>query len=261
MSRAPWDFTFPYKKEVVRMKNTFRLIGALALAVVLAPTVFGGDPRPSLVPIPPPSPRDEPPSSAWGSSLGNGLPIRTATPSRPQVVRPVYVVSIGARNGSAESAIRASKNIQLAQDLVAILNETKSPDVLLMTMETLAELKAEPHLVIPAIIRNAERLNLLEGICTSETRNRDQKKILEMLEFFTRRSRLVAKAKKPLVPTTCTTPSATVPLGSYVLPPKSATPTTTPSATPTPVPAPPVPMPVPSSPQIRTRSSSILDSF
>ncbi|MCI0456229.1 MAG: hypothetical protein L0Z62_04515 [Gemmataceae bacterium] len=45
-------------------------------------------------------------------------------------------------------------------ELLAILNETRSPDAFLVTISILQEMKPEARLVVPAIIRNAERLKL-----------------------------------------------------------------------------------------------------
>jgi hypothetical protein len=234
------------------MKRTFRLAGVLAVAAVLAPTAFAGEKEPAAAGNVPQlsvlqrlSARYVPQPTAPNRPYASGLPMNPLRANKPCIVRPVYVVSVGTRNGTAESALRASKNIELTQALVAILNETQSPDVLLMTMETLAELKAEPRLVIPALIRNAERLNMLEGICTSDTRNRDQKKILDMLEFFTRRTRLVAKSKKPLTPYSSS--GTTVPASTYFLPPKMRTPSVTPASGSLPAPQPVPTYPAPTS--------------
>ncbi len=47
-------------------------------------------------------------------------------------------------------------------ELVSILNATHSSDAFLVTLSILQELRADAHVVVPAIIRNAERLKLFK---------------------------------------------------------------------------------------------------
>jgi hypothetical protein len=47
-------------------------------------------------------------------------------------------------------------------ELISILNETRSPDAFLVTLSILQEVKPEARVVVPAIIRNAERLRLFK---------------------------------------------------------------------------------------------------
>ena len=47
-------------------------------------------------------------------------------------------------------------------ELIAILNETHSPDAFLVTLSIMQEIKPEARVVVPAIIRNAERLRLFK---------------------------------------------------------------------------------------------------
>jgi hypothetical protein len=47
-------------------------------------------------------------------------------------------------------------------ELISILNETRSPDAFLVTLSILQEIKPEARTVVPAIIRNAERLRLFK---------------------------------------------------------------------------------------------------
>jgi hypothetical protein len=53
-------------------------------------------------------------------------------------------------------------NDDLLRELLAILNETRSPDAFLVTLSILQELKPEPREAVPVIIRNAERLRLFK---------------------------------------------------------------------------------------------------
>jgi hypothetical protein len=49
---------------------------------------------------------------------------------------------------------------QFVRELLAILCETRSHDAFLVTLSILQEMKADPRMAVPVIIRNAERLKL-----------------------------------------------------------------------------------------------------
>jgi hypothetical protein len=50
----------------------------------------------------------------------------------------------------------------LTKELLAILQETRSPDVFLLTVGCLEQMGTDPAVAIPAILRNAERLGILK---------------------------------------------------------------------------------------------------
>jgi len=52
----------------------------------------------------------------------------------------------------------------LVGGLVAILDETRSPDTLLVTVKALADLGPRARAAVPAVIRSAERLGVLKDI-------------------------------------------------------------------------------------------------
>ncbi len=64
----------------------------------------------------------------------------------------------------------------LVRELIAILGETQSHDAFLVTLSILHELKADPRLAVPAIIRNAERLQLFA--CTAPDQATEKQKMV-----------------------------------------------------------------------------------
>src|SRR5207244_8896475 len=97
------------------------------------------DPYYAVPPPPPPAPLPPPPPPV-------GLP-QVPAPSLPSGPVADHGVVPGAG---------------FIDELVSILNETRSPDAFLVTLSILQELKPEARAVVPAIIRNAERLRLLK---------------------------------------------------------------------------------------------------
>jgi hypothetical protein len=69
-------------------------------------------------------------------------------------------------------------------ELVGILNETASKDTFLVTVLLLKKLGAEAKPALPAIIRNAERLNIFKGTSTAgdEVKTRRQRLAREVFE-------------------------------------------------------------------------------
>ena len=76
-------------------------------------------------------------------------------------------------------------------ELVSILNETRSPDAFLVTLSILQEIKPDAQTVVPAIIRNAERLRLFKRTDPDQP-TEQQKMIVECI---------AALLKKDNVPT------------------------------------------------------------
>ncbi len=57
----------------------------------------------------------------------------------------------------------------LSEELVAVLDKTQSSDVFLATVRVLEKVKCDPKVVIPAVLRNAERLRIYESGADSVT--------------------------------------------------------------------------------------------
>lgn len=63
----------------------------------------------------------------------------------------------------------SSGNDKVIDELTAILKETKSPETFLVTAMTLGRMGPEAKRAIPAIIRNAERLEMFEDLFEAKT--------------------------------------------------------------------------------------------
>jgi hypothetical protein len=73
----------------------------------------------------------------------------------------------------------------LVRELLVVLKETKSQDTFCMTVQILGTMKADGRLVVPAIIRNAERLKITEGMLRPESEWTTQQEIVARgLQFF-----------------------------------------------------------------------------
>lgn len=139
---------------------------------------------------------------------------------------------------------------KLVQELVSILNETKSPDTFAVTASCLGMMGHDARPAVPAIIRNAERLGLLKGIseflCDEEEESKPSKQqkmaegIMDCLDQIL--SKQPSGPKPPQsyqpcatlpVPMVCPAPAFAVPenIGFPVLPPPP------PPVTPVPPPA------------------------
>jgi hypothetical protein len=137
----------------------------LALPVLLA-TLASGAAAPTDKAVSKPGPDAEPPACAEGWS-------------RPASRSPFPVPTCPA----APAASHADE--ALVNELVAILNETASRDTFCMTVQILGALKADPRLVAPAIIRNAERLKISKGILKPESQwTPEQEIVARGLQFF-----------------------------------------------------------------------------
>jgi hypothetical protein len=97
--------------------------------------------------------------AAWGQKVRTDQ----VCPSLPasEVIRPEPVPApIPSRS---HNSVRAA-NEQLVSELILILQETKSPDTFLVTVNALACVGPRAKAAVPAIIRHAERLGLLKDI-------------------------------------------------------------------------------------------------
>jgi hypothetical protein len=112
------------------------------------PVPVGPAPGAPFQPVPPP-----PPLSGGGHEIvgGNSMP----PPPAGQVVAPPVVGSLPPKTPAPPV-----KDPYVAE-LLTILQETKSVDAFLVTLDVLVETKADHRVVVPAVIRSAERLGLL----------------------------------------------------------------------------------------------------
>jgi hypothetical protein len=105
----------------------------------------------------------------------------------------------------------------LKGELLAILQETWSPDTFLVTLELLAELDAGNKRLIPIIIRNAERVGVF-GNTPLKKWNEKQNHVAECLGLF------YAKEKQKAAATL--QPGMTLPTGQYLSHPPQFVPAT-----------------------------------
>jgi hypothetical protein len=79
---------------------------------------------------------------------------------------------MGALFGLMTDAVRSNAQVdqEQVQELIKILNETKSPYTLVATTVALAPLGDKAKVAVPAILRNAERLKVLESLGNPESR-------------------------------------------------------------------------------------------
>ena len=82
------------------------------------------------------------------------------------------------------SAEPSGPNAALIKELVKILDETQSPDTLLVTVGLLAEMKADAKLAVPAAIRAAERLQVFGTSLVSSKNNQEDSTANELAELL-----------------------------------------------------------------------------
>jgi len=92
----------------------------------------------------------------------------SSTHPKPPAPEPCCTVSTCTKC-SPEKA--SSGNDKLIEELTAILKETKSPQTFLVTVKVLGVMGSEAKYALPAIIRNAERLELLDDLFNSGVEN------------------------------------------------------------------------------------------
>jgi len=102
-----------------------------------------------------------------------------------------------AKCAMAPSGKEQACNGPLVQELIAVLNETKSREVMVMTIAALAELGPEAKCAVPVILRNAERCDLLRGVMEA-SKDSDQSKLgTQVLEWL---MLMLGKEKKSTAP-------------------------------------------------------------
>jgi hypothetical protein len=114
---------------------------------------------------------------------------------------------------AAASHEKASASCKLAKELVAIMNETQSPDTFCVVLGCLERTKVDCEIVVPAIIRNAERMGLLKDLMSKDGPNEKQQRLCEILDTLMKAQKTGHKTKmvKKTVPNCCSTPPAPTP--------------------------------------------------
>jgi hypothetical protein len=72
------------------------------------------------------------------------------------------------------SAMATTTDDHIVQELMTILKETRSPDTFLVTVTVLGRMGPAAKSAIPAIIRNAERLEMLTDVANPEAEGRKE---------------------------------------------------------------------------------------
>jgi hypothetical protein len=158
------------------MKRTAFLAGALALVVVslsLASYRAQRDSAPNTPPLPP-------------SPEGAGLPPHSVPVPNDTTPPP-------------RAAKRAKANA-LVEELVDILNGTKSKETFSVTLAVLQKLGKEARPAISAILRNADRLGLFEGGFSGDSKAKQA--VTEVLEAID------AILERPTAPAPTVAPAA-----------------------------------------------------
>jgi hypothetical protein len=176
------------------MRGTLRclvVLGAL-LAVTSVAHAQGGDP----IPVPPiyneflPSyvskaahaeDRDTDPPPLYGD-FTPPYPGKTVNPGDRKTIPPPPTWS------PPPELDEAVCDPELARELLAILNETRSPDTFLVTLSMLQVVKVEARLAVPAIIRNAERLRIFKRTNPDQP-TEQQKMIVECIAELLKKDR------------------------------------------------------------------------
>lgn len=84
---------------------------------------------------------------------------------------------------ASEPKLKASKE-QTAAELVAIIQETESPDTFLVSLMSLIALDPKDISILPIAIRKAEKLDLLKGIFNGGQLRPGQEMLMEILEIM-----------------------------------------------------------------------------
>jgi hypothetical protein len=184
----------------MRRRKTW-VIGGLGLAAVLATGWIvlaqspGNPPPPSgenVAPIPtaviPPAttPGVPPPSPPSNWQLKQAT--YNQPPLTPPPVPPLGSVPVPQPPPQLPTP---SQNVQppkasgdLVQDLIQIIHETKSVDTFFVTTKLLEEMGGKARVAVPAIIRNAERLELFKDAFLQAEKDGDKQKKVELAEMI-----------------------------------------------------------------------------
>jgi hypothetical protein len=156
------------------MKRILLLAGAMALVLALLSLVsryqttsLGAQPSAPVPPAPAPAgegvppPSDGPPPPATPVNWGNPVRVIPPTPA-PSVKKPAKPASV-------------------VEELVAILNETKSTDTFLATLAVLVKFGKEARAAVPAIVRNADRLAVFTGFAGAGDEGKTAREVVETI--------------------------------------------------------------------------------
>jgi hypothetical protein len=84
---------------------------------------------------------------------------------------------------ASEPRIKASKD-QTAAELVAIIQETESPETFLVSLMALVTLDPKDTSILPIAIRKAEKLDLLKGMLGNEQMRPGQEMLMQLFEVM-----------------------------------------------------------------------------
>lgn len=112
------------------------------------------------------------------------------------------------RQASATTVKSSTDDEQLIDELAMILKETKSPETFLVTAMTLGRLGPKARRTLPIVIRNAERLELLEGLFDANAAGENRavaQDVIEVIEMIVGKngSGRVWREKPPSTPPVC----------------------------------------------------------
>jgi hypothetical protein len=140
------------------MKRILLLAGAVALvlgSLSLASYRAQGPADAIPVPvIPPPASTDAPATPADNSNAQNWAKPSGDGPAAPAVTR------------------KPGKPASIVDELVAILNETKSKETFTVTLTVLQKFGKEAKPAVPSILRNADRLGLFAGALAGDSKGK-----------------------------------------------------------------------------------------
>jgi hypothetical protein len=95
--------------------------------------------------------------------------------------------SFASARSSASAPKTTADSDKLIDELATILQETKSPETFLVTAMTLGRLGPKARRTLPVVIRNAERLQLLDGLCDPHISNENRataQGVVEVIEMI-----------------------------------------------------------------------------
>jgi hypothetical protein len=111
-------------------------------------------------------------------ALGNLQPI----PPASGVVPASLPGTVTTTKPAAASLPAPAKSADPSDELITLLNETKSVDTFLLSLQTLVEIAPDHPSAIPAAIKNAERLELQKGIASGAALTAEQDTFKECLD-------------------------------------------------------------------------------
>jgi hypothetical protein len=108
------------------------------------------------------------------------VPSISGTPPPPPAVVPVNPVAPAPVPSPAPVKVSGD----LVQELIQIINETRSIDTFFVTTKLLEDMGAKSRPAVPAIIRNAERLELFKDTVLQTEKDGDKQKRVELTSMI-----------------------------------------------------------------------------